>query len=110
MVKKKRVKKRLNRGIMNKKIDSSKPKTKVEFTINKLLFFVMLSLVSFVLYRFISGDTSEFLNELFFMGAMIFGFVSVGFLIALIILVILKTFPRKTSSNKKIVSKRKRRR
>ena len=101
MVKKKRVQRKASKKVMSKKVNSTKPKSKIEFTLNKFLFFVMISLVSFVLYRFVNGDGLEFLNNLFFMGAMIFGFVSVGFLIALIVLIVINSFPKKSSIKKK---------
>ena len=67
-------------------------KTKIMIVFNNLLLFVALALVSFVLYRFLQND---FLINLFQVMAMVFGFVSVGFLITLLVLFIMKIISKK---------------
>ena len=67
-------------------------KNKIAVVINNLLLFVALSLVSFVLYRFIQN---AFFQDLFFVMAMVFGFIAIGFLIALLILFIVKAVKKR---------------
>ncbi len=62
-------------------------KKSISVVLNQLLLFVALSLVSFVLYRFLQN---AFLVSLFEVMAMIFGFVAVGFLVTLLVLLIIK--------------------
>lgn len=66
-------------------------KNKIKFTLNRLLFFVILSLISFVVYSYINNDL---LNDLFFVMTMVFGFISVGFLVVLLILFIMKNIKK----------------
>jgi len=101
MARKKRVAKRtrkVQRKVSKSKRKVSKPenfrrskstdvKKKISLVINNLLLFVALSLVSFVLYRFLQNDI---LVNLFFVLATVFGFVSLAFLITLLILLIMK--------------------
>ncbi len=75
----KRVSKRTSRGFGVKK--------KIAIVLNNLILFVALSLISFVLYKLLQND---FLINLFSVMSMVFGFVSVGFLITLLILLIIK--------------------
>ncbi len=96
MAKKKKVQRRAKRKVSRKQVKSesfSKTdlKKKITIVINNLLLFVALSLVSFVLYRFLQNDI---LVNLFQAMSMIFGFVSVAFLITLLVLIIMK-FARK---------------
>ena len=72
-----------------KKKTRKKPdlKNKLKFALNRFLFFVILSLISFVVYSYIGNDL---LNDLFFVMTMIFGFIAVGFLVVLLILFIIK--------------------
>ncbi len=96
MAKKKKVQRRAKRKVSRKQVKSesfSKAdlKKKITIVINNLLLFVALSLVSFVLYRFLQNDI---LVNLFQAMSMIFGFVSVAFLITLLVLIIMK-FARK---------------
>ncbi|MCL5018350.1 MAG: hypothetical protein M1416_01120 [Candidatus Pacearchaeota archaeon] len=65
---------------------------KIKLVVNNLLLFIALSLVSFVLYRFIEN---KFLNDLFFVIAIVFGFIGAGFLIVLLILAIMKLISKK---------------
>lgn len=72
-----------------KKKTRKKPdlKNKIKFALNRFLFFVILALVSFVVYSYIDNDL---LNDLFFVMTMVFGFIAVGFLVVLLILFIIK--------------------
>lgn len=93
MAKKKRAKKRKSRRIVKRVAGKSiSTKRKIATVIKNLLLFVALSLVSFVLYRFLQND---FFRNLFFVMAIIFGFVAVGFLITLLILSIIKTLSKR---------------
>ena len=94
MVKKKRSRKTTKRavrktGSISKLINT---KNKPARVINNLLLFVALSLVSFVLYRFVQN---VFFNNLFLIMAIIFGFISVGFLITFLILIIIKSVSKR---------------
>jgi hypothetical protein len=60
---------------------------KIALVVNNLLLFIALSLVSFVLYRFLQNDL---LVNLFFVMATVFGFVAVAFLISLLVLAVMK--------------------
>lgn len=79
-----RAKRRVSRRVASRKVNV---KRKIVIVINNLLLFVALSLVSFVLYRFLQNDI---LVNLFQVMAMVFGFVSVAFLITLLVLLIMK--------------------
>jgi hypothetical protein len=90
-------KKRVKRGTRAKSSGKSAfsiadLKNKTLIVINNLLLFVALFLVSFVLSRFLQNET---LINLFQVMAMIFGFVSVAFLITLLILLIMKVAKKK---------------
>ncbi len=92
MARKKRGKRRTTRKVSrrtsrSKSFRRNDTKRKIAVVLNNLLLFVALSLVSFVLYRFLQN---ELLTNLFFVMSMVFGFVSVGFLITLLILFIIK--------------------
>ncbi len=84
-----RVSKRASRS---KSFGRNDTKRKIAVVLNNLLLFVALSLVSFVLYRFLQN---ELLVNLFFVMSMVFGFVSVAFLITLLILFIIKFVKKK---------------
>lgn len=90
MARKKRASRRIRRKIDLK--GKFNIKNKFAVVINNLLLFIALSLVSFVLYRFIQN---AFFNDLFLVMAMIFGFIAVGFLIAFLILFIIKIVKKK---------------
>jgi hypothetical protein len=96
MAGKKRARKKTRGKVLKKKVYSSSKsmnvKKKTGIVINNLLLFIALSLVSFVLYRFVQNT---FFTDLFFVMAMVFGFVAVGFLIAFLILIILKSVSKK---------------
>lgn len=97
MARKKRGKRRVarrtsRRGSRSKSFRGNDIKRKIAVVLNNLLLFVALSLVSFVLYRFLQNDL---LVNLFFVMSMVFGFVSVGFLITLLILFIIKLVKKK---------------
>ena len=91
-VKKTRRVKRAKRNVQSKKMPKAMAlKRKIQMVINNLLLFTALSLVSFVLYRFVPKlIQNDFLQELFSIMAMVFGFVASGFLIVLLILLIMK--------------------
>lgn len=67
-------------------------KNRIMMVFNNLLLFIALSLVSFVLYRYVQND---FLTNFFLVISMVFGFVAVGFLVALVILLIMKSVSKK---------------
>lgn len=67
-------------------------KNKMRLVISNLLLFIALSLVSFILYQLVQND---FLNNLFFVIALIFGFIGVGFLIAFLVLTIMKLISKR---------------
>jgi hypothetical protein len=96
MARKKRVKSKTKRSSRrtnrSKRFGKEFVKRKIALVLNNLLLFVALALVSFVLYRFLQ---SEILTNLFFVMAMVFGFVSVSFLIALLVLVIIKVVKKR---------------
>lgn len=96
MARKKRVTKRTARRNVGKigfkKIINGNLQKNISLVLNNLLLFAALSLVSFVLYRFLHND---FLLNMFFVMAMVFGFVSVAFLISLLVLVIIKFVSKK---------------
>jgi hypothetical protein len=92
MVRKKRAQKRTVKRVSRKASNSKNfgkndVGRKISIVLNNLLLFVALSLVSFVLYRFLQNDI---LINLFYAMSMIFGFVSVGFLVTLLVLLIMK--------------------
>ena len=97
MARKKRAKRRAPRRISrrvsrSKGFSKSDSKKKIAIVLNNLLLFVALSLVSFVLYSFLQN---ELLVNLFFVMSMVFGFVGVAFLIALLVLLVLKLVKKK---------------
>ena len=82
MARKKRVRK--TRRVNSKSVSK---RDKIPIVFRNLLLFIALSLVSLVLYRFI---TDNLLTDLFYIMAIVFGFMAVGFLIALLVLWIMK--------------------
>jgi len=97
MARKKRARKRAVRKV-SRKVSNLKgfgkndTKRKITIVLNNLLLFVALSLVSFVLFRFLQNDI---LVNLFYAMSMIFGFVSVGFLITLLVLLLMKVLKKR---------------
>ena len=89
---KRRAARRNPRRARAQRSQTSNVKNRISLVINNLLLFIALSLVSLVLYRYIQSDL---FNQLFFVMATAFGFVSVAFLIALIILYIIKAVSKK---------------
>jgi hypothetical protein len=92
MARKKRGAKRATRKTPTGKVKfrniiSGNIKKDINLIINNLLLFVALSLVSFVLYRFLNN---ELLKNLFQVMSMVFGFVSVAFLITFLVLIIIR--------------------
>ena len=63
---------------------------KIALDFRTLLLFVALSLVSLVLSRFLPSTTFTLWINLFYVMAIVFGFVAVGLLIALLVLEILR--------------------
>jgi hypothetical protein len=97
MARKKTVKRRTRKVAVGKTqfkniINGGNIKKNITLIVNNLLLFVALSFVSFVLYRFLNNDL---LKNLFQVMAMVFGFVSVAFLICLLVLVIMKLVSKK---------------
>jgi len=93
MARKKRAQRKTKRKVSRKVLfKSGDLKNKIIIVLNNLLLFVALSLVSFVLYRFLQNDI---LVNLFQVMSMIFGFVSVAFLIILLVLFIMKVAKKK---------------
>ena len=80
------------RKVQRRTVSSPYSKRKLWIVLNNLLLFIALSLVSYVLTRFLANT---FFIDLFSITAMVFGFVAVGFLIALIILLILSAFKKR---------------
>ena len=93
MVKKKRMKKVPKKRIVGKPprfVRASK--RKINLVLRNLILFVVMSLISFVLYKYILSN--ELLITLFSLLAMIFGFVAVAFLIVLLVFLILRTMKK----------------
>lgn len=67
-------------------------RSKVGLVIKNMLLFIILALVSYVLYSLL---TNEILVNLFLILSMVFGFVAVAFLITLLILLIMKSFRKR---------------
>ncbi|MEK6827517.1 MAG: hypothetical protein AABX99_03480 [Nanoarchaeota archaeon] len=86
MAKKKRVKKIRRTG---SRVSSFQ--NKIPLVVKNLFLFVGLAVVSFILFSLVKND---FLMRFFNVSAMVFGFVSVAFLIVLLVLWIMK-FVRK---------------
>ena len=92
MVKKKRMKKVSKKGIVRKPsrfVRSSK--RKINLVLRNLIVFVVMSLISFVLYSVL---INEIFKNLFSLLAMIFGFIAVAFLIILLVFLILKVMKK----------------
>lgn len=62
-------------------------KKKIILVLTRLVFFIVLSLISFLSYYFLAN---EVLRNLFLMLTIIFSFISVGFLIALLVFVFMR--------------------
>ncbi len=82
---KKRARKKARKKIASK--NKFNVKNKISIVVYNILLFLALGLVSFVLYQIVQDS---FLNDLFFVMAMAFGFIVVSFLILLLILFIIK--------------------
>jgi hypothetical protein len=89
MARKKRVRKSRSRKINSRvsRRNRTNQGNKIALDLRSLLLFVAMSLVSLVLYRFLPNTL---LTNLFYIMAIVFGFVAVGLLIALLVLEILK--------------------
>jgi hypothetical protein len=84
-------KKRGHRTARRSRFKSSNSKSKINLVVNQLLFFVALCLVSLVFYMLVKN---AILLNLFSAMAGIFGFIAVGFLIALLVLLIRKAMKK----------------
>ncbi len=90
MAKKKRVKKS---AVKKSKITLlGRVKPKFVLVVKNLVLFTGLSLFSYLFYRVLQNDL---LNKLFFIMSTIFGFVAIGFLITLLILIIMNLLRKK---------------
>jgi hypothetical protein len=85
MVRKKRVKRARRNVSKRKKI--SEPRNKIKLVFNNLLLFVILTIVSLVAFSLV---TNTILVNLFQVMVIAFGFISVGLLIAFLVLLIVK--------------------
>jgi hypothetical protein len=85
MVRKKKVKGARRNVPKRKKVSQPRNKTKLVF--NNLLLFVVLTLLSIIAFNFV---TNTILVNLFQVMIIAFGFISVGLLIAFLVLVIVK--------------------
>ena len=86
---KKNVKKKVKveKKISPKKVKAEAQKSKFLLVANNLLIFVIFSLVFLILSRLV---VNTFLINLFTLSTILFCFVAVGFLLALLVLLILK--------------------
>jgi len=97
-VKKKSVKKRRKSSPGVKK-SSPKPvarkiratRTRINLVVKNLILFIVLTLISYILY---AVSTNELFDSFFYLLSMILGFVSLAFLISLLVLLILKAMRR----------------
>ena len=80
-------KKRVRHSRKSRSVKAS-PKNKIKIVFNNFLLFVALSLVSLVFFRIINN---VLLINLFFVMAIVFGFVAVALLVALLVLWIMKS-------------------
>lgn len=99
MARKKRTRARRTRRIVKRARTQSPAvniKKRIMMAVNSLLLFIALSLVSYVLYIYFPQFVQNvFITNFFLVISMVFGFVSVGFLIELIILFIMKSVSKK---------------
>jgi len=103
MVRKKRAK-RASKNVP-RAMKSSQPKSKIKLIFNNLLLFIILTIVFLILFNFV---TNLILVNLFQVMIISFGFISAGLLIALIVLIIIKSV--KEGTRKRITHSRKKRR
>ena len=88
MVKKKTVTKVSKKKTVGKSMRMVRAsKRKINLVLKNLILFVVMSLISFGLYNILNN---EIFKNLFSLLAMIFGFISVAFLIVLLVFLILK--------------------
>lgn len=100
MVKKKTVKKpvqkkKAKKTVKAKGISQRKPltpKNKMKFAIKNVVFFLMLGIISYILF---SVTGKEIYSNLFELLSMIFIFIAIAFLIVLLILVFMKSFKKR---------------
>jgi hypothetical protein len=86
MAKKKRTKKTVRRAPRPKK--SFAPRDKIKFVFKNLLLFISLTVISLIFLYFVKN---AILVNLFNVMAIAFGFIAVGLLIGLLVLLIMKT-------------------
>jgi len=90
MAKKRRTAKKRAVRKTNKRLTRTSDK-KIGFVFKKLMIFAILAIASYLIYTI----TSEgFLNNLFFLLTFVLGFVSLAFLIVLLIILIMKGLKR----------------
>jgi hypothetical protein len=93
MARKKRVQKRGKKvAVVKSRFITGDIKKDINLVFNNFLLFVALCLVSFVFFRFLQNDI---LVNLFQVMAMVFGSVSVAFLIIILVLLITKAVRKK---------------
>jgi hypothetical protein len=86
MARKKRVKK--TRRTAPKRRKFFEPRDKVRLVFNNLILFIVLTIVSLAAFNIV---TNSILVNVFQIMIIAFGFISVGFLIALLVLLIMKS-------------------
>jgi hypothetical protein len=100
IIRKKSVKKAIKKKVVKKPVKKVVSKSKkfvrsnvrkLKIVINNLIFFIILFVLSLILYS-VSGE--EMYINLFLMLSIIFGFVSLAFLISLLVLLFLKIMRR----------------
>ena len=92
MVKKKGMKKVSKKRVVKKPLRFVRSsKRKINLVLRNLILFVVMSLISFVLYSVL---INEIFKNLFSLLAMIFGFIAVAFLIILLVFLILKVMKK----------------
>ncbi len=81
---------KVQRQVVSSKIRSTK--TNIRIVLNNLIVFFILFLISLILYGVLQ---SEVLSNLFFIFMLGFGFISVAFLITLVVFLFLKLFQKR---------------
>lgn len=81
-------KKRKSRNVAKK---ASSSKRKMYIVVTNLILFAVLSLICFFLYNV---STNPFYLNLFFLLTLVLGLVGIAFFIALLVLIILKSFKK----------------
>lgn len=89
MAKKRKTAKKRSKAVKktNKRLTRASSK-KIGFVVKNLILFVVIAVASYLLYNVTTSDT--ILNNLFFLLGIITGFISLAFLIVLLILLVMK--------------------